>query len=391
MKEGINLNVVLLTNILSPYRKKFYDQLYSEFNRIGINFTVLIMADTEPQRHWHYDKFKASYTKLLPHKTLIFRNRFMHLNFGVSKTLKELEPDIIITSGSYIFPAVWCAIKMKTKLKYKLFFWSESHLKESRSYNKLILEIRERVRRLIFSKFDGFWFAGKMSEEFIDKYSKKNKEMYFVPNLVNNLVFEEANFITEDRKKKIKTHYSIDSNKFIFICPARLIKVKGIDRFLNLYVNSKTKEKSTILIAGDGPQRKELKSLIDELNIDVRLIGHKTESEMVELYSTADCFLLPSISDANPLTSIEALWAGKIFLISEHVGNYPEVVREGLNGYVFNYSNETESIGFIDSIVTSTEEWKTKAKEISLSIARNNYDPELSVRKLVDYMIKNNK
>lgn len=50
---------------------------------------------------------------------------------------------------------------------------------------------------------------------------------------------------------------------------------------------------------------------------------------MIELYSISDVFVLPSISDANPLTCIEALWTELPLFISENCGNYPEVIEQG--------------------------------------------------------------
>ena len=39
---------VLLTNILTPYRRYFYDLLNEEFRKNSIGFHVLLMAEGEP-------------------------------------------------------------------------------------------------------------------------------------------------------------------------------------------------------------------------------------------------------------------------------------------------------------------------------------------------------
>jgi glycosyltransferase involved in cell wall biosynthesis len=56
---------------------------------------------------------------------------------------------------------------------------------------------------------------------------------------------------------------------------------------------------------------------------------------MLTLYAQADGFCLPSLSDPNPLSVIEALWAGLPLLLSTKVGNHPECLEQGKNGFAF--------------------------------------------------------
>lgn len=385
------MNVVILTNILTPYRKVFFDEVYKNLYNKGIVFTVLVMSDTEPQRSWNYQDFKTDYTKLLTHKKINIGNYFILINKDINKKLNEINPDIVIAAGSYILPSVWQAIKLKKKLGYKLLFWSESHLNETRNLSSIKLMGREFIRNYIYKKFDGFLYAGSKSLELINKYEKENSEHYFAPNVINTNKFSNSfnNKTDIEKIKSIRNKYSIEDDKFIFFCPARLDPVKGLDKFIELYAKSKYKYNSTIIIAGDGPQKQLLNELINKYGLDVRLVGNKNEEEVIELYTVADCFLLPSISDANPLSCIEALWSGLPLLVSEHVGNHPEVISENINGYVFSYKNETESINKIDKLIYSSSEWRENAQNISRKIAKSIYDTEKSVEKLICELVNN--
>lgn len=385
------MNIVILTNILTPYRKVFFDEVYKNLSKRKISFTVLVMTDTEPQRVWNYCEFKTDYTKLLNYKNLNIGNYFITLNNDINQKLNELNPDIVIAAGSYISPSVWQAIKLKKKLGYKLLFWSESHLNEKRNLSSIKLKIREFIREYIYKKFDGFLYAGSKSLELINKYEKENSEHYFTPNLINTNKFSNSfnNRINIEEINSIKNKYSVDEERFIFFCPARLDSVKGLDKFIELYKKSKGKDIATVIIAGDGPQKQILNELINKYNLDIRLVGNKNEEEIIELYTVADCFLLPSISDPNPLSCIEALWSGLPLLVSEHVGNYPEVISESNNGYVFSYEDEQESINKIDNLIYSSLEWRENAKNISREIAKEIYDTEESVEKLICELVNN--
>ena len=387
------MKVVLLTNILSPYRKVFYDKLYSDFKKLGVDFKVLVMAETEPDREWHYIEYRGEYSELLISKTFSIHHICFHFNKNLSQRLKEIDPDILIASGSYISPSVIKSILMKRKMKYKLIFWSESHLNELRSYSRMSLWIRELLRKKIYQRFDGFWYAGSKSLEFIRKYDDNKRredriDYYFIPNLVDHSFYQKASELELASKLAIRTCYQISTDRFIFVLPARLTTVKGIMPFIKLFDKSEYKDKVTILILGEGKLRSELQQLIDRYGLDIRLLGYKKQEDTLTYYSIADCFLLPSLSDPNPLSCIEALWAGLPLLVSTHVGNYPEAVRIGENGYVFDYEHPEDAIRLINTIINSSEEWRKTAKFCSLSIAKDHYEPDKAVFQLVNSMMK---
>lgn len=379
------MNIAIYTNILTPYRKYFYDKLYEECKKNGDEFHVLLMAETEKDRNWTYDQFKAEYTILLNHKTLTVGSAHVHFNNNLKDVLKKLDLDILICAGGYLCPGIWNVLRWEKHFKYKTYFWSESHLNESRDYSGLKVKLRECIRKKVYQSFDGFWYAGKMSKELIDRYANVDADMYFMPNLVEEDRYYEAANISVEERNELKKKYHIDNEKTIFVCPARLISVKGIDKFIPMLANMPDKDKMTILIAGDGELKEKIAASAKELNIDVRLLGFQNQEVIVELYSIADVFLLPSLSDANPLTCIEALWAGLPLFISNHCGNYPEVVKTDENGYVFNYKNEEDAINNLTKIVTSDNQWRINAKKVSLEIAENKYDSKKVVHNVIQH------
>lgn len=377
------MTILLLTNILTPYRKFFYDKLYEGFNKEGIDFKVLVMAETEPNRNWTYSELKTNYTILLEHKLISVKNLHLHFNRDLKCQILNLKPDIVILAGGYLLPSVFLTVLLSKKIGFKTYFWSESHLSEKRNYHKIILMARDLIRSHIYNKFDGFWYSGKLSKELILKYINGKKDLCFVPNLVNNNLYVRKPVNNTDEIKKIKEEYGIDDENFIFICPARLTHVKGIDTFINLFSKCTNRKKATILIPGDGELKEDLINMIEDKDVNVRLIGYKNQEEMSRLYMMSDFFLMPSLSDANPLTCVEALWSSLPLLVSKHVGNYPEVIRIGENGYVFDYGNEIESIQLIDKIIDSSKSWRKNAGELSFKIAMEIYEPNNVVNNLI--------
>lgn len=377
------MNIAIYTNILTPYRKYFYDALYQECKKCGDNFYVLLMAETEPNRNWEYNDFKTEYTILLQGRTVTVGNIYIHFNKNLEEVLTKLRLDILICAGSYLCPGIWQVLKWKAKLRYTTFYWSESHLNESRNYNGLKVAIREKIRRMVYEKFDGFWYAGKLSLQFIKKYAQNNCLLQFMPNLVEEEKYHRAALISKEENYFLRERYGIEKQKIVFICPARLSAVKGIDKFIPILAKCKNKDKVTILLAGDGELKEEIETEVKNTGLDIRLLGFQSQQSIIELYSLSDIFLLPSLSDPNPLTCIEALWAGLPLFISEHCGNYPEVVKNGKNGFVFNYHDEQKTICKLDKIIDSNAEWRNMAKTISLQIADEKYNSTLVVKSII--------
>ena len=377
------MKIVLLTNILTPYRQFLYKKIYEIGRTKEIELNVLVMSDTEPNRKWFYDDFKEDFTVLLKNRSINIGNIFIHFNSNLKKTLANLKPDIVICSGSYFEPSVRKALRLRNKLGYKTLFWSESHLDEIHNNSLVKNLLRETLRKKTLKKFDGFVYAGKKSKEFLMKYEREKKFLY-LPNLIDNKKFGNTvpnNVIREEVLKENKCE--IDTK--ILFSPVRLSPEKGIIEFIEV-LNSINPNKYLYLIAGDGPlKQKILDTCQANGNNHIKLLGYKSEEEMLKLYSIADIFVLPSLSDPNPLSVIEACWCGLPLVVSNHVGNYPELVKAGENGFVFGDFCEAKRV--INGILSKDQSWFEQAKKMSLEIASSKYEPSIVVNSFLDELL----
>ena len=379
------MNIAIYTNILTPYRKHFYDVFYNECKRNGDNFHVLVMANTEPGRNWHYSDMSAPYTILLKSKTLSHGNISVHFNKNLISVLKNLDLNILICAGGYLCPGIWTATRYAKKHGIHSVYWSESHLNESRRYSSVKKIIREKIRNVIYKRFDGFWYAGRLSKEFINQYCSSNADFYFMPNLVDEEIYYKSSLIDEEQKETLKMKYHIPLDKVVLFCPARLIEIKGIDKLIPIIGKCQNKEQVVLVVAGDGECKKKIEETSKREKVKTLLLGYQNQENVAKLYSCADIFVLPSLSDANPLTCIEALWEGLPLYISEHCGNYPEVVIEGQNGYVFSYNNiETASIK-LEKLINSPKKWRKNARMASHQLAIQKYSTNNVVDSVLNY------
>jgi glycosyltransferase involved in cell wall biosynthesis len=89
-------------------------------------------------------------------------------------------------------------------------------------------------------------------------------------------------------------------------------------------------------IAGEGPERRHLESLIrkERLGERVTLLGHVSSHQMGSLYRRADVVVLTSRSEGLPLVLMEAMARGKIVLAPIITG-IPEIVIVGKTGFLY--------------------------------------------------------
>jgi glycosyltransferase involved in cell wall biosynthesis len=89
-------------------------------------------------------------------------------------------------------------------------------------------------------------------------------------------------------------------------------------------------------IAGDGPERHSLQSLIRKSGLDkqVTLLGHVPREQVGSLYDRADLVVLTSRSEGIPVVLMEAMARGKIVLAPAITG-IPELVIPGRTGFLY--------------------------------------------------------
>ena len=157
-------------------------------------------------------------------------------------------------------------------------------------------------------------------------------------------------------KQRIAVHrMGVDTSRFAFtprkpgengkvhmLTVARLVEKKGVQYGIRAVAKVLKKYPHVeYRIAGDGPLRSELQSLIDALNINghVKLLGWKRQEEIVELMRNAHILLAPSATSKGgdqegiPVVLMEALSQGLPVLSTQHSG-IPELVRDGEFGFL---------------------------------------------------------
>jgi len=122
---------------------------------------------------------------------------------------------------------------------------------------------------------------------------------------------------------------------FVFLAAARLEPAKGIDVLLQaLSLMPAHEEDVAVLIAGDGSQRVKLEAQASALGLgaeSVRFLGLR--DDVPDLMEAADALVLPSRWEGLGVVLLEASLS-LLPVVATNVGGIPEVVRDGVTGFL---------------------------------------------------------
>ncbi len=120
----------------------------------------------------------------------------------------------------------------------------------------------------------------------------------------------------------------------------RLIDLKGIDYLIRaLPAVLKQFPETQLLVVGSGPMKDDLVNLSNSLNLAERVayIDAVSQEELLDYYTSADLFVLPSIVNAKGETEglgvvlLEAMACG-LPVVGSAVGGIPDIITDGETG-----------------------------------------------------------
>lgn len=185
---------------------------------------------------------------------------------------------------------------------------------------------------------DRFWVTGKLSCEYVEHFGVPASRITLFPYVVNNEWFRTESKVSHLFKDNRLTELNINKDQKIILCITKLIERESpIDLFqaMKLLKN----EKYTLIVIGDGSQKKQLEEFVIEngLKKHIRFVGYIKYKELPGWYAIADLFVHTSINEPWGVSVQEAMACGLPVIASNFVGAGFDLIQEKKNG--FQYKN----------------------------------------------------
>lgn len=239
----------------------------------------------------------------------------------IYKYIKKIKPDIIHVHSTFagVFVRIlFFIVPSKTKIIYCAHGWS--------------FLMRVNYVKKLFYAFIEKLFAYKTDLIINISQNEFNESIkYGLPREKSITIY---NGLSEPNKKHTNSQNIIfDAEKINILFVGRFDRSKGIDILLHIYKSLRLPNIRLILIGENV-----LKDVKIDIPHGVVNLGWVDHDEIDAYYQLCDAVIIPSRWEGFGFVAIEAM-RNKRAVIASNVGALPEIVKDGINGYIFDINN----------------------------------------------------
>ncbi|MCH5172278.1 MAG: glycosyltransferase family 4 protein [Erysipelotrichales bacterium] len=266
---------------------------------------------------YYKDDWKSKFHVI---KGIIIKRRIHKIK--LSKILKEISPDIVISVGQsekYLLPEIKGNWKKIREFHYDKFY-------RLRAANNVLQKIGAHLINIYdfnlkIKKYDKVIVLTKE-----DKYTNwgKNKNVINIPNPITVL---SSNLSTLSSGKFVAVGRLVDQKNFKSLIEAFRIALKSYPNWI-------------LEIYGEGILKDELQKQIitNKLSKNIFIRGNSLDHNAI--YGNASAFVMTSIYEGFPLVLLEAMAYGLPVIAYECPCGPKDIIVDGFNGYLVPVNNE---------------------------------------------------
>ena len=312
------MKVLFLTNIPSPYRVTF-------FNELGklCDLTVLFEKSKADERDASWQKYH-----FVHFKGIIMQGKKARDDAAfcpeVTRYLKDKSYDVIICSNFSTPTGMWAIQYMKM---HRIRYWIESDGGFAGSGRG----IKERIKKHFIKGAVGYFSTADEHDRYYLTYGAKKERLVRYPfSSLNDTDILDAPASAEE-KRALREELGMSEERVV-LAIGRFIPWKRFDDLIRAAV--KLPRDIGFYFVGGEPTEEYL-TLVKELGLsNVHFVGFKLKEELKKYYRASDLFVLPSKGEAWGLVINEAMACGVPVIATDRCVGGLELIRDGENGYL---------------------------------------------------------
>lgn len=335
MSGSTQIRLAVLTNILSPYRIPFFNELARES---AIDLKVFYVAEQERNRVWktYFEEIRYVY-EIIP--GIHFRaggSRTFHINWGVSQVLRKFAPDVVVVGTDLLStPSSWIALAYARKYRVPLIRYEAQH-----NYRSDISELKKYLYRFYYRSCRAFFVYSRLTEIYLTAMGIPGERIANGFNVGDTSFFK--NQIDHVRSEVIASGEREKYPPVLFLFVGELTRRKGFHLLLEAFSEAQLPD-AGLVVLGEGPLRKEEERFfLNRPNANIFFHGFKQRNELVRFFAMADIFVLPSLYDPASIVLSEALHCGLFTIGSIYDGSAWNFINSQENGIIIDPKNINE-------------------------------------------------
>lgn len=201
------------------------------------------------------------------------------------------------------------------------------------------------LKYILFPRVSYFLNIGAQNRLFYKSFGIDDRQVLFIPYSVDNDRFRVEKNNYAGQLLQLRENLGIgEHDKIILYSGKYMAKKRPID-LLKAYIQL-NKPDCWLILVGEGELRLEMEALIKQHSLTrVILTGFVNQSQIAEYYAISNVFVMCStIGETWGLSVNEAMNFNLPLIISDHTGCAQDLVKPGVNGYLFETGNVNELV-----------------------------------------------
>lgn len=247
--------------------------------------------------------------------------------------------------------------------------WTEtSYSVKARIYTFLDKTWLKRMKRIV-----------AVSEEVRQELQKRlpGAKCEVIPNGIDLQRFHLEKSGNDSRKT-----FGIAGSDYLIGTIGRLVPEKG-HQYLIAAAKTLCRKHQNVkfIFVGDGPLRNDLEKMAAENDLAAIILFTGVRSDIPQLLSMMNLFVLPSVSEGLPMVLLEAMAAGKP-VISTEVGDIPRIIRHNYSGLLIPPQDTEALTAAMEELIQDS----AKAQRLAL-VARQEVENRFSAKQMAGQYI----
>jgi len=178
-------------------------------------------------------------------------------------------------------------------------------------------------------------------------------------------------------RAEMRRRYGLDLESTLLLYVGRVDHEKRLDVLLHALCRL-GRDDVQLAIAGKGLHLGALRAMAHDLALGDRVVflGYVPDETLPALLNSVDIFTMPSEAELQSIATLEAMATGRPVLAADACA-LPELVRNGVNGYLFRPGDAEDAARRIAQLVEERERWAAMGAASAAQVAPHSLENTL--------------
>ena len=265
---------------------------------------------------------------------------------GIGAALEQTAPDVILVPGWYSITLLRAILWARARGIPVVYRGDTNNEIAPRGWRRPLWRVKTRA---LLSFYSAYLSVGRRSRQYLTSNGAGAARIYASPACVDNESFasDAAPHLQTEARAALRARLGIGPHDFAVLFAGKLeARKRPLDA---LRAVAHLGQHAALVVAGSGPLEADMRREAASLGVRLVSLGFVNQRQLGEVYSAADCLVLPS--DAHEswgLVVNEAMATGLPAVVSDHVGCGPDLVVAGKTG-------ETHKTGDVEDLARALD------------------------------------